>query len=169
MSKKTRKFVIKKQVQPVKESANQWLIFASMIGVVLFVFAAIGFWPKSNVPANFVPEVTGAPRIRVISEPVINHGDLLVNEFVTSTYQIQNVGDEPLTILSHWVQVHEGCCPPESDISSERLNPGEIATVTMSYTMHEGMDGPHDLRIHLQSNDPANPEIELTALSNWQS
>jgi hypothetical protein len=39
--------------------------------------------------------------------------------------------------------------------------------VTLRFTMHEGMDGPHDLRVHLRTNDPLEPEKELTILSNW--
>jgi hypothetical protein len=144
-------------------------LLATVIGLLILSLVLINFWPRSTIPADFVPQVQGAPSIRVISEPVINHGNLLVNDVVTSSFQIQNVGDETLIILSPWVQVHEGCCPPEAVISNQRLQPGEIATVSMSYTMHPGMDGPHDLRIHLESNDPANPEIQLTALSNWQS
>lgn len=33
--------------------------------------------------------------------------------------------------------------------------------------MPAGMDGPHDFRVHLLSNDPAQPDRTLTVLSNW--
>lgn len=33
--------------------------------------------------------------------------------------------------------------------------------------MHEGMDGPHDFRVKLKTNDPETPEVELTVLSDW--
>jgi hypothetical protein len=33
--------------------------------------------------------------------------------------------------------------------------------------MHAGMGGPHDFRVHLQTNDPERPERELVVLSNW--
>ena len=33
--------------------------------------------------------------------------------------------------------------------------------------MHPGMDGPHDFRVHLRTNDPQQPDIELKILSNW--
>lgn len=33
--------------------------------------------------------------------------------------------------------------------------------------MHKGMEGPHDFRVKVDTNDPANPETELTVLSNW--
>ena len=37
----------------------------------------------------------------------------------------------------------------------------------MQFTMHAGMEGPHDFRVHLKTNDPAEPEKELVVLSDW--
>lgn len=47
------------------------------------------------------------------------------------------------------------------------LNPGERTLVSMRFMMHGDMGGPHDFRLHLPSNDPANPDRELVVLSNW--
>lgn len=47
------------------------------------------------------------------------------------------------------------------------LNPGESTTVTVAFTMHAGMDGFHDFRLHLNSNDPTMPSREIVILSNW--
>jgi hypothetical protein len=33
--------------------------------------------------------------------------------------------------------------------------------------MPEGMDGPHDFRVKVMTNDPDAPEIELVVLSDW--
>jgi len=33
--------------------------------------------------------------------------------------------------------------------------------------MHAGMEGPHDFRVKLQTNDPASPVRELMVLSDW--
>lgn len=158
---------VKKTDSPDK-IRGRFLISTGIV-VIVFLLANI-FWSRSTVPADFVPQIEGSPSIAIISEPTLEHGDLIVNRFITSTFEIQNVGDETLLILGDpFVQVHEGCCPPQAIISTNRLRPGEIATVSMRYTMHPGMDGEHDLRIHVFSNDPDNPEIELTALSNWVS
>ena len=154
-------------VQSKKTYLAKWQIVTAAALVFVTLISVAALWPKSTIPADFVPQVEGSPSIAVISDSVIDHGDLIVNNFVTSSFEIQNVGDKTLLILGDPVRVHEGCCPPQAVISSKRLLPGEIATVSMHYTMHPGMDGPHDLRIHLMSNDPNNPEIELTALSNW--
>ncbi len=47
------------------------------------------------------------------------------------------------------------------------LDPGESTTLTMRFMMHDDMGGLHDFRVHLQTNDPAEPDKELTVLSNW--
>jgi len=48
------------------------------------------------------------------------------------------------------------------------LQPGESALVESSiFTMHEGMDGPHDFAVHLITNDPNHPDLVVNVLSNW--
>jgi len=48
------------------------------------------------------------------------------------------------------------------------LNPGESTKIrSTDFMMHAGMDGPHDFRIHLVTNDPTQPEAEVKVLSNW--
>jgi hypothetical protein len=48
------------------------------------------------------------------------------------------------------------------------LKPGESTTIQSSvFMMHEGMEGPHDFRIHLITNDPAQPNKEVKVMSNW--
>jgi hypothetical protein len=37
----------------------------------------------------------------------------------------------------------------------------------MEYTMPPGMGGPHEFRVHVLSNDPAEPETVLIAKSDW--
>ena len=33
--------------------------------------------------------------------------------------------------------------------------------------MHEGMEGLHDFRVHVKTNDSAEPEMILAVKSNW--
>jgi hypothetical protein len=48
------------------------------------------------------------------------------------------------------------------------LQPGESTTVTSStFMMHAGMDGPHEFRVHLMTNDPAISDKEIRIFSNW--
>jgi hypothetical protein len=47
------------------------------------------------------------------------------------------------------------------------LNPGQTTTLSMTFTMPEGMGGPHDFRVHLPNNDPTWGSRTLAVLSNW--
>jgi hypothetical protein len=47
------------------------------------------------------------------------------------------------------------------------LKPGQSTDLSMQFMMHEGMDGVHDFRVHLPSNDPIQPDRTLAVLSNW--
>jgi hypothetical protein len=47
------------------------------------------------------------------------------------------------------------------------INPGEVATLSMRFMMHGDMGGPHDFRVHLNTNDPDQPAHELIVLSDW--
>jgi hypothetical protein len=38
----------------------------------------------------------------------------------------------------------------------------------MQFMMHAGMEGPHDFRVQVKTNDPKVPDKELVVLSNWQ-
>jgi hypothetical protein len=47
------------------------------------------------------------------------------------------------------------------------LKPGERTTLSMEFMMHGDMGGKHNFRVHVPTNDPAQPEQTLTVLSNW--
>jgi len=65
------------------------------------------------------------------------------------------------------VEAVRGCCPPKTILSQKFLNPGEEATVSMNFSMHPGMDGQHEFRVHVRTTDPDNPDQEVVVLSNW--
>jgi hypothetical protein len=47
------------------------------------------------------------------------------------------------------------------------LQPGQQTVLSMQFMMHEGMEGMHDFRVHIPTNDPENSDKELVVLSNW--
>ena len=47
------------------------------------------------------------------------------------------------------------------------LQPGEHTTLSMAFMMHGDMGGQHDFRVHLVTDDPAQPDRTVTVLSNW--
>ena len=47
------------------------------------------------------------------------------------------------------------------------MQPGESTTLTMDFTMHAGMGGPHEFRTPLRTNDAVQPEKVLVVRSAW--
>jgi len=47
------------------------------------------------------------------------------------------------------------------------LKPGQQTDLSMEFTMHAGMEGPHDFRVVRVTNDPNEPRKELRVASNW--
>ncbi len=161
----SRKRIVK---QPTPQPKTPSIVLPVVIaGAAVVVIAAIFLLTQINQRAPFVPEVTGAPAVQV-SQERFDYGDVKNNTPVHTSFQVRNVGDQTLLIFGEpHIEVVEGCCPPRARISSQRLAPGEVATVSFSFSMHEGMDGAHDFRVHLRTNDPATPEQEVVVLSNW--
>lgn len=149
-----------------KRSLNKAIIAAVIVGLIAAVIALAA--PKSTVPPGFEPQVLGAPSLVVLSDEVIDHGDVLMTEFVDSEFVIQNVGDRTLHILGDpQIRVVEGCCPSQTSVDDYALAPGEITTIRTRFTMHPGMGGPHDFRVQVVTDDPQQPTRELVILSNW--
>ena len=47
------------------------------------------------------------------------------------------------------------------------LQPGDSTTLSMEFLMHGDMGGKHDFRVHLVTDDPAQPDRTVEVLSNW--
>ncbi|MBX3066362.1 MAG: DUF1573 domain-containing protein [Anaerolineae bacterium] len=134
-----------------------------LLAVVVFIVAR-GIVVSSNTTP---PQVTGSARIQV-EQTLIDYGDMKYGTHVNPVFQVRNVGDQPLLILnSPKVQVVKGCCPPNVQLSTKTINPGETATLSINFTMTEGMGGPHQFNIELRTNDPHEPSKQLIVLSNW--
>ena len=99
------------------------------------MIAAIFLLTQLNQRAPFVPEITGRPAVEV-SQERFDYGDVRNNTPVHTSFQVRNVGDETLLIFGEpHIEVVEGCCPPRARITSQRLAPGEVATVSFSFSM----------------------------------
>ncbi len=148
-------------------SRSKLLPIVLIAGVVLalIVFTAIILSASSR--SQYVPQVTGSARAEV-SRTLIDHGDVRMEETVQSVFRIRNIGDRPLRILDEpRVELIEGCCPPRALVSHYTIQPGEESVITLTFTMFDMMGGPHEFRVHVFTNDPTQPEIPLTILSNW--
>jgi hypothetical protein len=151
-------------IPPIKRqptSPGTLLLYALPILMVV-----AGVWIALQ-PPPYTPEITGRPAAQ-IDRTFFDYGDVAVNTPVTTIFTVRNIGDEPLFILdTPYVQVVEGCCPPTTTISREQIDPGQTAEVRMNFTMHPGMGGEHEFRVHVRTTDPLQPDQEVVVLSNW--
>ena len=58
---------------------------------------------------DFVPAVSGAPRL-VVAQDKVDYGDVKLNTPIETVFTIQNAGDRPLEILGEpQVELVDGC------------------------------------------------------------
>ena len=156
-----------------KRQISPWLGLLGITVVVVVIgllVASNNSRATNNIPSgsgNAATQVVGAPRISVVQD-TFDYGDVKLGTTLQTVFHVRNVGDQPLVILNNpQVKVVIGCCPPRAILSSNTIQPGQEATITLTYMMHEGMGGKHRFNIDLQTNDPAEPLKQLVVFSNW--
>ena len=79
----------------------------ALAGAAILIMAA--FFAFSKKPASFTPEVTGGPSLKVDKEKV-DLGDVKLGQTVQVSFEISNVGDQPLKFSkAPYIEVKEGC------------------------------------------------------------
>ncbi len=79
-----------------------------LLAVGVFLVALVSRNGGSET-ANFTPEATGGPHISVAQDK-IDYGEVKLGRTITTEFQVQNVGDQDLTIQGQpRVEVVEGC------------------------------------------------------------
>lgn len=86
-------------------------------------------------------------------------GTVPLNTAVRPQWQLTNTGDEPVVIGEPRPEVREGCCPGPIALSTRTIPPGGTATVTFELSMHPGMDGWHDIAIHVPLTSDADDTV----------
>lgn len=159
ISGSTKMIVIRKRT--LRIGAVVTAVLAVVVGIVLIAQAG------SSKAGNEASSGSGAARIAVDREQ-IDEGTIQLGKTIQTVFKIHNVGTQDLTFQGEpRVEVAEGCCPPRAVVSSATVKPGQEATLVLTYMMHEGMGGKHRFIIHVKTNDPTQPEKQLTVLSNW--
>jgi hypothetical protein len=80
-----------------------------IIGIVALMVIGGAFILVGRGAEAVEPKVTGAPAIEV-EQTYFDLGDMRFNQIARVTYEVTNVGDQPLEILEYPnVQVVEGC------------------------------------------------------------
>ena len=152
MSKKTKKTRQKKTFP--------WALVA-LGGAILIV--AVFLLANTANPSN-----DGTPNLSV-EEQKIDLGYVKLGEYRSLNIKVTNTGDGTLRFKENpYIEVLEGCCPPQLTVDSLTLKPGESTYVrSPDFMMHEGMDGPHDFALHLKTNDADEPDFVVRVLSDW--
>ena len=143
-----------------------WLLPVVGIAVVVVLIGAVLVLNQSTQPSVAIT-VAGKPNVAV-DKSVVDFGDVHFGNPVTAVFTVSNTGDKPLKLLQPpHLEVLQGCCPPKAIASSSTIDPGGTATVTVTFSMHEGMGGQHEFLVHLLTNDSAQSETQLRIFSNW--
>lgn len=161
MSKSNKSALKNRQNGSRKLSSFIWVIAGTVILIVISFFV----FPRK--PSGFTPIIIGNPGL-VTDKQVVDLGDVKLGQPVQVSFAISNEGDQALQFTeTPYIEVKEGCWPPNPVIGSMTLKPGETTTLSMEFMMHGDMGGKHDFRVHIPNNDPNHKDITLTVLSNW--
>ena len=97
-----------RQMLKQKQAKRSWPLWLALGGALLVAMAAFALSRSAPAPKAAV-EVTGAPRLKVEKEKV-DLGNIKLGQTVDVSFQIANVGDQPLRFTeSPYVEVAEGC------------------------------------------------------------
>ncbi|MDO8390406.1 MAG: hypothetical protein Q7V57_07940 [Actinomycetota bacterium] len=108
--------------------------------------------------------VTGSPSLWAM-------GRVPLNVAVRPTWTIANTGSDTITLGQPHVQINEGCCPGALTYQgSGTLAPGESTGLTFELSMHFGMDGAHDMIVHVpvQHADGTTAVLDLTVTGDFR-
>jgi hypothetical protein len=89
-------------------------------------------------------------------------GQVPLNVAVRPSWTLRNTSDQTVTLGEPHPEVREGCCPGPATLGSRSLAPGASTTLTFELSMHPGMDGPHDLGLHVPVDDGSGADTYLT-------
>lgn len=86
-------------------------------------------------------------------------GTVPLDVAVRPEWHLRNTGDEPVVIGDPQPEVRQGCCPGPIALSTRTIPPGGEATIAFELSMHPGMDGWHDIAIHVPVSNGADDQV----------
>lgn len=96
----------------------------------------------------------------LISPESFDFGTIVQSDGVVSTtFSIENTGDEALTI--NRLSTSCGCTTAEMDMSDIAAGEQRTMTVTFDPTVHEDQTGEITRLVYLQTSDAIRPEVEI--------
>lgn len=154
---------------------------AAALVVAFAAMVAIAVALAASVSTNDDNSLTGAPartgEVNAMGMPVIDTpgaasgtasaagvevvgadwdmGRVPLDVAVRPTWTLRNTLDAPVTLGEPKSEVRKGCCPGPLTLDNRTLAPGETTQLTFELSMHKGMDGLHDLGVHVPIAGPA--------------
>ncbi len=159
MSSSTRKY----QKQKRKRFQFKYVL---MVLVGLAVIVGAGFSLRGTASGADVP---GGKPAASVDQKLIDYGHLKDFTVKTISIKLTNTGNSTLRFTENpYIEVVQGCCPPDLTAGKMALKPGQSTTITSTdFMMHPGMDGKHDFAVHIKTNDPSQPDLVVHVLSDW--
>ncbi|MEQ1874574.1 MAG: hypothetical protein ABL953_12690 [Ilumatobacteraceae bacterium] len=99
-------------------------------------------------------------------------GEVPLNVAVRPNWTFTNTGSETITLGEPHVQINQGCCPGQlSYQGTNTLAPGATTSLTFELSMHPGMDGAHDMTLHVPVThaDGTSETIDLTVTGDFHN
>jgi hypothetical protein len=156
--------------RPARRSiAAPWMVLG--VGVILAASVALAAAVTSEQQASNDPSAAVTGEINDMGLPVIETPGHTSDQAVAAGVEVSgaswDLGTVPLdtAVRPSWVlrntssatvqlgephpEIREGCCPGPFSLGQPTLAPGESTTLTFELAMHAGMDGWHDIAVHL--------------------
>jgi hypothetical protein len=124
--------------------------------------------PVLETPGTSSGSVTAGAITAIPASWALGHVPLDVA--VRPTWQLSNTGTTSFTIGEPHAQVNQGCCPGAFTLRGPRtLEPGAETGLSFELSMHPGMDGPHDMTIHVpvQNADGSTETVDLSVTGDF--
>lgn len=97
-------------------------------------------------------------------------GVVPLNIAVRPSWTIHNTGTDVVTIGEPHAQINKGCCPGAFTFAGPMtLEPGGQTSFNFELSMHPGMDGPHDITVHVpvQHTDGTTDTVDLSVTGDF--
>lgn len=99
--------------------------------------------PGSAEGVAVTPDATATPQQWAL-------GQVPLNVAVLPRWEIANTGGDTIALGEPHVQINQGCCPGALTYDgATELAPAQTVGLTFELSMHPGMDGAHDMTIHV--------------------
>lgn len=162
--------------KPKTSRRSQAFVVTALVAVVaLAVVLAASLSRETRAP-----DATGTGQVNAMGMPVVRTpgtvsgttsaggvevvgadwqmGRVPLNVAVRPAWTLRNTSSVVVTLGEPKSEVRKGCCPGPFTLGARTLGPGESTELTFELSMHEGMDGPHDLGVHVPVQGPAGPD-----------